>query len=445
MSLSKKVGVIAGAATAAFAGASFGEYSPTDTESRIASLEQQITELKAQAANNSWLANSEEVRAMVNEVVADSATRTSLLQDGAMAGYMGPGKGFMLASGDGGFSMNIYGYNQFRWIWNNRDSGGAADFDENNVGFEASRTVFGFRGNLFDKDLAYNVSFLADYSGGVTLYDAYFDWALDEGWSIRWGQYKDFFQREDLVGDTTQLAVDRSFVSQICSLGRTQGVALNYASENFKFSVGYNDGYVPAYTSFAGQNANTGFTADGTEFGATARVDWLAAGTWDQFNDFTSWSTDEDFGFLLGGGVAWQNGEYGTLSSEVENFQYTIDASAEWGGPSLFASFTGRSNDTQGGSDFDQMGFVAQGSFNIDDKVEPFVRYEWFDWDGAVTDDTNIITVGFNYFFNNHDWKWTTDVVFGLDPITGTYAGVLPDTGTEDGQWALRTQMQVAF
>lgn len=445
MSLSKKVGVFAGAATAAFAGVSLGEYSPTDTESRIASLEQQISDLKAQAQSNSWLNNQEEIRALINEAQADSATRTSLLQDGAMAGYMGAGKGFMLSSGDGGFSMNIYGYNQTRWIWNNRDSGGAANFDENNVGFEASRTVLGFKGNLFDKDLAYNVSLLADDSGSVALYDAYFDWALDNGWFIRWGQYKDTFQREDLVGDTMQLAVDRSFVSQIASLGRTQGVSLNYAGDQFKFSVGYNDGYTPSYSSLAGQNANTGFTADGTEFGMTARFDWLAAGSWAQFNDFTSWSTDDEFGFLLGGAVAWQNGEYGTLASEVENFQFTVDASAEWAGPNLFASFTGRSNDTNGGTDVDQFGFVVQGGWNIDDKWEPFARYEWFDWDGTVASDANILTVGVNYFFNNHDWKWTTDVMFGFDPITGTYAGLLPDTSTEDGQWAIRSQMQVAF
>jgi len=456
-------GVIVGAAVAGSAGflraacASAGEAPGSGDRAeqiqRIADLERQLNEIKSLRAQTSWLnpARREEVSALAREAAADSARRTSLLEDGATGGYMGAGKGFMLQSADGGFSMRIGVNTQFRWIWDNRDSGGAANFDENSAGFEFRRAKLNLKGALFDKRLKYFILLpFSRSSGALSVDDAYFDWAADDHWTIRWGQFKPTFNHEELVSDTQQLAIERSFVNAIVSLDRSQGVALAYANEGFKFTAGFNDGYAAAANALAVRNANTPFTADGTEWAFTARAEGALAGKIDQFNDYTTWSDDEEFGMLLGGAIHWQNGEYGTLASEAETFQWTVDLAAEWaGGLNAAGSVIGRTIDINGGSSFDQIGFVAQAGWNIEDKWEPFVRYEWWDWDGAFTDELSILTAGLNFYCggHKHDMKFSADVVYGLNAIPLSYAGggLQADSAGEDGQVALRTQVQVLF
>jgi len=79
------------------------------------------------------------------------------------------------------------------------------------------------------------------------------------------------------------------------------------------------------------------------------------------------------------------------------------------------------------------------------DKWEPFVQYERGSLDGS-TEDLSVATFGVNYYFNKNV-KWTTDLGYALNSIDAGWR--LGDTGwnttTEDGEYLLRTQLQIQF
>lgn len=441
MSLNRKVGVLAGAASAMVAGVCYGGSTPGATDARIAALEAQIAQLRSESA--SWL-NAEQTRAIVRDAMADSETRASLLRQGGTAGYR-EGSGFFLSNEDGSFDVNIGIKAQIRGVYNNKDSA-----DESTFGFENKRTRISLDGHAGSPDLTYLVQWEWDENGGITLLDAYGVWNLGNGWDWGWGQGKAPFLREQLVSAFKQLAVERSYVHGWFTVGRTQGTWLHYANDTVDFWVSFNDGATQSLTGFNAGNANTPFTADGTEWAFTARIEAVLAGQKPQFGDYTSWSNDET-GFLLGGAIHWQDGEYGTGAEEVETFSWTIDGSAEFGQANVAAYIVGLHTDPNAtaASEFDQYGVVVQGGFHIvPDKFEIYGRWEWMDFDGATADDElNLVTIGFNYYFRNHGWKWSTDIIFALDavPASSTNHGLLADALGDEDQWAIRSQMQIAI
>lgn len=465
----KKVGLLAGAASVTLGGLAFGETAPAnDRDARIASLEQQVAALKAQSGSN-WLnsARQEEIRALLNEVQRDSASRASLLQNGGTAGW---DNGFYLASSDGSFKMKIKGQLQTRFTYNTRDQINATDLedelgmaidDTDNSGFEMRRAKLIFAGNLFGPDLTYKVQGAFGRADGTfDLEDAWAKWALGNGWSFYWGQMKVPFLHEELVSSSRQLAVDRSYVNETFTGGRTTGAGIGFNNdENFKFDFAFTDGANNANTAW-NDTVDTG----GTEWSMTARAEYLAAGTWGQFNDYTSLGSSE-FGFLLGGAVHWQNGEYGSGFSmdtdddgepdaggvETELFAWTIDASLEGDGWNAAAYIVGLNAEPNGGNSTDDWAFVVQGgAFLAPDKFEVFGRWEWLDFDG-MEDEINIFTVGANYYIDTrgHAWKWTNDIVWCLDSIPSGYGhsgiGILEDAYGQEDQIAFRSQMQILF
>lgn len=451
MSLIFKVGMLAGAASATLVGVSYGDTTPpSDTDSRIAALESQIAQLKTDTGSN-WLTGqrAEEIRALVEDVIADSETRTSLLQNGGTAGW---DNGFYLSNGDGSFSLRIGGQSQFRWLYNNKDSA-----DEETSGFELRRVKLWFKGNVINKELTYKIVGAFERDGGLfQLEDAYMTKHLDNGYAVSWGQFKAPFLREELVSSQRQLAVERSYVNEWFSGGRTQGVSLSYTpdDQDVHFWVAYSDGATlsPFLANGGGDNDNTAFAADGNEFAFTARVEGRLAGSWSQFDDFTSWSDDEEFGLLVGGAIHWQDGEYGVVADEVETVAWTGDISAEFAGANLFGSLTGLSTDANMSTtaDYDQFGIVVQGGFFVTpDEWEIFGRWEFLDLDGAVaSDEVTIVTFGFNkYYSTRHGAKWTTDLVWALDPIPAGSSGLglAADGVDEEDQITLRTQFQFLF
>lgn len=441
MSLNMKVGVLAGAASAMVAGVCYGGSTPGTTDARIAALEAQIAQLRSESA--SWL-NAEQTRALVRDAIVDSESRASLLREGGTAGYR-EGRGFFLSNEDGSFDVNIGIKTQFRGVYNNKDSA-----DESTFGWENKRTRISLDGHAGSPDLTYMVQWEWNENGGNVLLDAYGVWNLGNGWDWGWGQGKAPFLREQLVTAFQQLAVERSYVHGWFTVGRTQGTWLHYANDTIDFWVSFNDGATQSVAGFNAGNLNTPFTADGTEWAFTARVQGVLAGQKAQFNDYTSWSTDET-GALLGAAIHWQDGEYGTGGEEVETFSWTIDGSLEFGQANLAGYIVGMHTDPNatGATDFDQYGVVVQGGFHIvPDKFELFGRWEWMDFDNALAqDELNLVTIGFNYYFREHGWKWTTDLVFALDqvPATSTNHGLLADAVNDEDQWAIRSQMQVTI
>lgn len=443
--------LLIGSTMLTLAGAALAGDGPATSDARVAALQAQRRDLDAQITAlqdgrpGGWLTGSqtEEIRALIHEVLAQSEARSSLLADDMNAGW---NKGFFLSNDESTFLLKIKGQTQVRYVWNSKESA-----DENVAGFEIRRAKLEFSGNIYSKDLKYKVKGAFDRnSGAFNLEDAYGQYVLGNGWDIKWGQYKPAFNTEETMSSSKQLAVDRTLVNETVNLGFSQGVELAYNNDTFALALGFTDGATLSPMGTAGSRANTRFSNDTNEWAFNARVDALLAGNWKQFGDFTSWSSDET-GVKLGGGIFYQDGEYGTTAEEIKWFEWTADAQLEFGGANLFGAVFGRHSDPNADSamEFDQYAFVVQGGYHIiPDKWEIFGRYEWMDFDGAFPDDYNAVTVGFNHYFHKHDWKWTTDVVWNLDtvPYGSSGIGLITDgTSTDEDQVVLRSQIQMLF
>ena len=373
-----------------------------------------------------------EIGALVEDVLTDADTRVGLLANGALAGYE---KGFFIASPNGDFRLRINARLQYRFIYNHQDDGAE---DDDRWGFENRRFRLAFSGHVFDPSWKYKIGGAFDRDGGAfETSDVYLEKDLGDGWSLRAGQFKGPFLREFFQSAFRQLAVDRSLVSAAFNQGRSDGVQLSREGERFAVYGLISDGF---------DNDDTAALDEDTEIAITGRVEWLAAGTWKQFRDFTSWSDDE-FGLLLGAAAHYEKDEYGTAAGpEEETFTWTIEASAEFGGAGLFAAFVGRHLDT---ASQDQYGLVVQGNiFLSPDQWECFARYEWGD-DDTTGDDLSLLTVGVNRYFAGHDLKLTIDVGYAFNAVgelwASSGAGWRADAAGADGQAVLRTQFQLLF
>jgi hypothetical protein len=368
--------------------------------------------------------------------------------------------GFFLASADGNFRLNINGQLQSRFMANFSDS--TADFDtdgdgvpnpgsgdDDRWGFEMTRAKLKFHGHVVSPEWVYMIEGNFDRNGGdFELEDAYIAKVFgDSGWMGIFGQFKVPMLREEGVYSAYQQAVERSLVNEEFTAGRTQGVALDYRGDAFHVIAGYTDGH-PATGGF-----NSPALSRDTEYALTARAEYLFSGAWSQFDDFASWR-GEDTAIMVGGAIHYQDGEWGDNNEEIEVVQWTVDGSFEFGGWNLFSYFVGRHLDSRA-LNLDQYGLVVQGGFFLNDDWELFGRWEWSD-DDFSSDDLSILTFGFNRYYKEHQLKWTTDVGFGTDRVTGTYgggflggggdiAGWRTDAPGDDGQLVLRTQFQLLF
>lgn len=441
--------------------------------------------------------SEDEVRAIVAEMLSDAENRSSLLQSGN-AGVDADTNAFFIQSSDGSFNMNVGGQIQFRYMANFSDEEDDDINDGFEPGFQASRTKIHFGGNVYE-NFEYFVQGAFDFNGGdFNLDDAWAGYNFDNNFDVRMGQFKLPFMREELVPSYNQLAVDRSMTNEIFTGGRSQGVELGYEREDFRTAFAVSDGFNSDDTAFNAFNNmltldDDGNVIGGSAFGAgnvngseadiaiTGRFEWLAMGTWEQFEDFTADYEQDEFAMLLGVAGHWEqspNNGMTTVTSidafgnpvaftgetETDYFSWTADVSLEGGGWNIYGAAVGahaRSDITgtdpggtsiDGEFDTDDFGFVVQGGYLIPESdVELFAR-----WDMALLDDDernidddnfNTLTFGGNYYIHGHAAKFTGDVVWFLDdpnPLRpqDTQLGYL---GASDDEVVLRLQFQLLF
>ena len=337
--------------------------------------------------------------------------------------------------------------------------------DGSRSGFENTRTKLWFTGHVINPSWQYVIE--ADFGSGgghFDLRDAYIAYDYGDGWKAMVGQWKAPFLREELVDARYQLAVERSLLNSNFTGGRVQGVGVDYRGDQLHFSGVYSNGT---------RRTNSSALTEDTEWAFTGRLEYLHSGTWDQFSDFTS-PSGEETGILIGAAIHVEEEEFGTgfidgstlpvtrvgNNDELETLMITGDVSVEFGGANLFGAFVYRNLDSNAGGDLDQIGFLVQGGYYFNSDWEGFVRYEWADFDlpdltvpGGVTvyswDDLSVITFGVNRYFAGHQAKWTTDFGIALDRVeffaADPRAGYRSDTGGDDGQFVLRTQLQLLF
>ena len=200
------------------------------------------------------------------------------------------------------------------------------------------------------------------------------------------------------------------------------------------------------------------------DFAITGRFEWMWAGEWERFQDFTSFSGQENAG-KVGGAIHYQDGgeTFNTVDSSVIGF--TADVQAEGSGWNAFGAFVYTSTDPNVGDSIDDMGIMGQGGWFVSDDWELFARIVYLlpddnDQSGApgTQDRDNFwsITGGANYYITpqSQNVKLTLQFNFFPEEQTNNTTGV-PNVGTsassqlltdrEGSQWTASGGLQFVF
>ncbi len=485
-------------------------------ENKNKALEGEVTQLR-EADGQGWLSEqrAEEIREIVRDTLADADTRSSLQATGMTAGW---DDGFFLSSPDGRFRLEVGGMIQFRWVYSqmrtiNPATGTNAiqaywsDAKTERYGFELPGSQIWLKGHLFGPGLTYkfmgqfantngvdlainNVRPLETGSGELSLQDAWVRGELDSNWFVRGGQFKLPFSREELVDRQYQMAVEPSVISSSLGLGYSQGIEIEYVSDLFRGAFAVSDG---GTDNVAGQlkvngtlPQNKPFYNGQSEWSLTGRLEFKPYGEWNEFDAFTS-PPGSDFGLMFGFATHWQSWrpDYGYMAQGFNNgdnqwLAFTVDASANFGGASLFGSFSWSYSDSEaayyyaGQNNFNvptfgdmgasnKWGMVLQGAFYIAPKWELFARYELGQFMVSNPDDipmvggtgslygfenhVNLITAGVNWYLDGQDIKFTTDIGYALDSFDPSWFSGTDGwrvNGSRD-EFVFRTQMQLVF
>jgi len=404
---------------------------------------------------------TDEVRAIVAEMLADAQNRSSLLAGGS-GGHDG---NFYLADDAGNFRLNVSGQIQFRYVIGFRDEDNAND--DFTTGFQTRRTKLEFSGHVMNPNWTYKVVGAFDRDGGsFNLEDSYVGYNFGNGWRVKMGQFKAPFLREELVSSKYQLAAERSVVNELFNQDYSQGVELRYEAADWRFMAAFTDG-------FGTDNSDYPNGAGEADYAVTGRGEWKFAGDWKDFEDFTS-KAGQNFSGLLGAAIHWQQSSNTSNPADVDldYLTYTADVSFEGDSWNAYGAFVGSHAEARAAgvdNDFDDFGIVAQGGYRFAANTELFAR-----WDGvfldedrnAADDNVNFLTVGLNQYYAGHAAKATVDFIYsfneatsltGFNPsssglgVQGFENGGYPSTGLgllgdmEEGEIAVRFQFQLLF
>lgn len=427
-------------------------------QARNAELESRLSAIEARQ-DTTWLTEqrAEEVRGIVQDVLADADTRAGMLQGGAVtAGY---DNGFILSSADGNWLLRTNFLMQQRLVFNEQDNSPPPG-DDSRWGFENARTRFALSGTVINPDWFYRVEIeVANNDTGFPsgqsrtgLNDAYVGYDFGQGWRLWLGTFKTPLLREELVDASQQLAVERSYVNYVYTGGYTDGLAVDYRNAKFHAVGSYNNGINDAVY---GGNVMTGGTSpitSGTaDFAATFRGEWLIKGDWDQLIEFTA-PRGSGQSMMLGGAVHWQTARMdATGVPDLDLLVLTGDFTGQFGGLSAYGAIIYTDADQSGSPSVDALGIVLQGGWYFSETWEVFARYEWSDTDSlpgvASGSDVSIVTLGVNKYIDNQNAKWTTDFGFGFDPVPFTIpiTAWRQDSPGEKHQFVVRSQLQILF
>jgi hypothetical protein len=402
---------------------------------------------------------SEPAPASTGSVQGDAERRSNplMMQGGSFtAGY---NKGKFIIQDDAGnfvFHPNL----QFmpRFAANNRDNakhkGEDSDFQS---GFELRRMKLGFDGNVFVPNFTYNFLWATDRnSGNLVLEEAWAKFAFKSGpfnnFFIKGGQFKDPFAHESLTSSKRLLAAERTLLNDVFTGGDNfvQGVSVGWddgeKGSPFRAEVAYTDG-----ANGANQNFQD-FPTNKANFGVAGRVEYLAFGKWAQYEDFTTvGGKPDDKMLVLGAGVDL------TEAGDTDTLLHTVDAQFETGKLGLYAAYLGRTiEDAKIGSGASatnvngyDWGFIVQAAYLVNEHLEPFVRYDFINFDEDLLASTvkenqvHEIAVGANYYFKGHAAKFTADVTYlpNGTPVANTGGDIL--ASDDEAEFVFRAQFQL--
>jgi hypothetical protein len=458
MSLTKFVGLLAGS-TLTLTGVSYAAVEGNnDTATQISELKAEIAALKGNQGEQ-WLTEqrADQIRGVVQDVLADSNTRSSFQQaGGATAGY---NNGFFISSADGNYSLKINALEQVRFVWNNTYQDTK---DQNSWGFENRRTQAFFSGNVVDPSWKYLVGMAYDAqndpynadAGNFNLYYAMVTKSFGDGFSVSVGQMNVPFTVESNLfnAGSTQMG-DYSIFEYMFGAGQQVGAMAKLEKDAFRVSGGW---YNIVQTDSSGTVGNSWDNNDNQSIAVAGRAEYKVAGTWDQFSKESSFK-GEEFGLLIGGGVIWQNGRNDNSAGvyDANPLGLTADAQAKFGGFNLIGQFLWQDGYPGTDSSSSVWGFNVQGGAFITEDLEVFGAWAYADTadsgsTSASLGTTNYLQTGANWYFAKNSIKAT---VMGIIPLNkdaadaGNLRGFEGGIGLSDSQnnFSLVCQLQVMF
>jgi hypothetical protein len=471
MSLTKFVGLLAGS-TLTLTGVSYAAVEGNnDTATQISELKAELAALKSNQGEQ-WLTEqrADQIRGVVQDVLADSNTRSSFQQaGGATAGY---NNGFFISSADGNYSLKINALEQVRFVWNNTYSNSranranlTADKDENTWGFENRRTQAFFSGNVVDPSWKYLVGIAYDSQSdpyvsndgsdpAFNLYYAMVTKTFGDGFSVSVGQMNVPFTVESNLfnAGSTQMG-DYSIFEYMFGAGQQVGAMAKLEKDAFRVSGGW---YNIVQTDSSGTVGNSWDNNDNQSIAVAGRAEYKVAGTWDQFSKESSFK-GEEFGLLIGGGVIWQNGRNDNSAGvyDANPLGLTADAQAKFGGFNLIGQFLWQDGYPGTDASSSVWGFNVQGGAFITEDLEVFGAWAYADTaesgsSSASLGTTNYLQTGANWYFAKNSIKAT---VMGIIPLNkdaadaGNLRGFEGGIGLSDSQnnFSLVCQLQVMF
>lgn len=367
-----------------------------DLEKQNTTLQGRVRELEA-ADGQAWLTEqrASEIRGIVQDVLADADSRTSLQDFGATAGW---NDGFFIQSPDGRFRLDVGGMIQARYQYSHIRSNyrtedpdfgqayAAQDDAYRRFGWDIPHARLDFGGHVFGPDTTFRIqgefaNQRGDYftaytnpiqvtsndfgqrNGFLQLLDVWIARELGSGFSVRVGQFKLPFDLGWEVSIANQLTGDRTMTALHMGLGRSQGLELGYRGDDIRYRValseGAEDNLFSSYKLAVTNPVNSPYYLNQSDISLSARMEWKLIGRWEDFDRMTS-PPGEENGLLLGAGFHWQrnkvylnptainntqtNEEVGGLLLPVSanNFNdwigLTADITANFGGASVTAS-----------------------------------------------------------------------------------------------------------
>lgn len=418
----------------------------TVLQEMVLELREEVSELKNEKTKN-WLTTqrSDEIQNLVQDVLANTDARSSLLGDGVTAGW---NNGAFLTSADGNWKLKINAQLQSRWLYND------ARGQSSQHGFEQRRTKLKFSGHIIDPTWTFKIVPTWNRDGGNSITeDAWIGKKIDNGSWFKFGQFKQNFLRENIVSSSKQLTVERSMINNGFTYGWSQGVEFGWKNDDIKLLAQYTDGPGQSNTQALGTTTNAWVARAEFHFGEAS---------WNDFSYLTSKAGGKD-GFMLG--IAYENYErdngttfeYGNANGN-KNSGWTIDASWRGDGWNVFG-YVVNTTATAAGVDQDSSGWLIQGGFLVNDNVELFAQCQEGKVDGQNMD-MDVLRFGFNYWpaAGNNNIKWTGDIGWsGKTLVDGAGGGISSadwissgngwraDNANEIDQLLIRTQLQLLF
>ena len=397
---------------------------PVDIQRELAAMRAELAEIRT-SMRDGWLdeVRAEQVRGIVRDALADSATRTSF-RSGRATASIGPG-GVTLASDDGLTTMTLNLCDQVRFVASSAYGPADGQADSNTRwGIENKLVFISANGTLLDPSITY-VAALAVTSQSnrfievpETLNVVYARLVknLGAGWYLGFGLVNVPFDVEsEYIGSSMLTSGDWSIFNYRFGTGKQPGLGLVWEGERVRFE---------SATYSQVNSLNEAWDSPGNlSFAVAGRVNWLLGGSWKQLARMSG-SPDDPHGLVLGVGACMSNGRAqnpqpppDSVLATPASQGVTADIRVLLGGTRIQAQGVWM-RDPAGGPELDWYpGANLQVTAFVAERVEPFAEACWM---GDVPVEW-IAQFGTNIYFDNPAIKLTlkTIVPFGGGDVNG--------------------------